>query len=112
MSVGRAAASGSTPRAREHLTDPIDGEVRAKIAAAVTALKADFSRDAAKLATRQSSQKVLEKLLPVVPGLIGGSADLTGSNGTLTKLHTIVKPATSPATTSITACASTAWRRP
>ena len=63
-----------------------------KIAAAVTALKADFSRDAAKLATRQSSQKVLEKLLPVVPGLIGGSADLTGSNGTLTKLHTIVKP--------------------
>ena len=56
------------------------------------ALKADFSRDAAKLATRQSSQKVLEKLVPVVPGLIGGSADLTGSNGTLTKLHTVVKP--------------------
>jgi transketolase len=28
----------------------------------------------------------------VVPGLIGGSADLTGSNGTLTKLHTVVKP--------------------
>ena len=26
-----------------------------------------------------------------IPGLIGGSADLTGSNGTLTKLHTIVK---------------------
>ena len=35
---------------------------------------------------------MLEKLLPVVPGLIGGSADLTGSNGTLTKLHSIVKP--------------------
>jgi transketolase len=35
---------------------------------------------------------VLEKLLPVIPGLIGGSADLTGSNGTLTKLHTVVKP--------------------
>ena len=78
--------------AREHLTDPIDAKVRGQIAAAVTALKADFSRDAAKLATRQSSQKVLEKLVPVVPGLIGGSADLTGSNGTLTKLHTVVKP--------------------
>jgi transketolase len=78
--------------AREHLTDPIDATVRVKIAAAVNALKADFSRDAAKLATRQSSQKVLEKLVPVVPGLIGGSADLTGSNGTLTKLHTVVKP--------------------
>ncbi len=29
--------------------------------------------------------------MPVVPGLIGGSADLTGSNGTLTKLHKMVK---------------------
>jgi transketolase len=88
----QAAAERLDPAAREHLTDLIDGEVRAKIAASVTALKADFSRDAAKLATRQSSQKVLEKLVPVVPGLIGGSADLTGSNGTLTKLHTVVKP--------------------
>ncbi len=60
--------------------------------AAVAAVKADFTREGAKLATRQSSQKVLEKLLPVIPGLIGGSADLTGSNGTLTKLHTVVKP--------------------
>jgi transketolase len=77
---------------REHLIDPVDPEMRAKIAAVVNTLKSDFSRDSAKLATRQSSQKVLEKLVPVVPGLIGGSADLTGSNGTLTKLHTIVKP--------------------
>jgi transketolase len=88
----QSAAERLDAAAREHLTDPIDGEVRAKIAGAVNALKADFSRDAAKLATRQSSQKVLEKLVPVVPGLIGGSADLTGSNGTLTKLHTVVKP--------------------
>ncbi|MGA8436271.1 MAG: transketolase [Methyloceanibacter sp.] len=76
---------------RKRLTNPVDPGVRGKIAADVNALKSDFSRDAAKLATRQSSQKVLEKLVPVVPGLIGGSADLTGSNGTLTKLHTIVK---------------------
>jgi transketolase len=74
------------------LTDPIDATVKAQIAAAVAAVKSDFTREGAKLATRQSSQKVLEKLLPVIPGLIGGSADLTGSNGTLTKLHTVVKP--------------------
>ena len=43
-----------------------------------------------KLATRQSSQKVLEKLVPALPALIGGSADLTGSNGTRTKHHTAV----------------------
>ena len=77
---------------RAGLTDPVDDKVRAAILAAIAALKADFTREGAKLATRQSSQKVLEKLLPIVPGLIGGSADLTGSNGTLTKLSSVVKP--------------------
>jgi transketolase len=78
--------------ARARLTDPIDETVKAAIASAVSSIKSDFTREAAKLATRQSSQKVLERLMPVVPGLIGGSADLTGSNGTLTKLHSMVKP--------------------
>ena len=78
--------------ARACFTDPIDGAVKAKIEDEVANAKADFAKDAAKLATRQSSQKVLEALVPVVPGLVGGSADLTGSNGTLTKLHSLVKP--------------------
>jgi transketolase len=38
-----------------------------------------------KLATRQASQKALEILVPAIPELIGGSADLTGSNLTLVK---------------------------
>ena len=87
-----AAAKRLEPSARACLTDPIEGKVKAAIAGAIAAVKSDFAKEGAKLATRQSSQKVLEKLLPVVPGLIGGSADLTGSNGTLTKLHTVVKP--------------------
>jgi transketolase len=87
-----AAAKRLDAQARATLTDPIEGHVKTAIAGAVAAVKSDFVKEAAKLATRQSSQKVLEKLLPVVPGLIGGSADLTGSNGTLTKLHTVVKP--------------------
>ncbi len=86
------AAKRLDPDARAALTDPIDAKVTAAIKAAVAAIKSDFSRDAAMLATRQSSQKVLEKLVPIIPGLISGSADLTGSNGTLTKLHRIVKP--------------------
>ena len=86
------AAERLEPRARAHLTAAVDAEVASKITAAVKAIKAEFTRDAVKLATRQSSQKVLERLVPVVPGLIGGSADLTGSNGTLTKLSTVVKP--------------------
>src|SRR5262249_40392966 len=87
-----AAAKRLDPSSRSVLTDPIDDKVKAAIVAAIAAVKADFISEGAKLATRQSSQKVLEKLVPVIPGLIGGSADLTGSNGTLTKLHTLVKP--------------------
>jgi transketolase len=87
-----AAAKRLDASARAGLTDPIDDKVRVAVVAAIAAIKEDFTREGAKLATRQSSQKVLEKLMPVIPGLIGGSADLTGSNGTLTKLHTVVKP--------------------
>jgi transketolase len=42
------------------------------------------------LATRVASQKVLERLAEIEPRLVGGSADLTGSNGTRVKLHTSV----------------------
>ncbi len=38
-----------------------------------------------KQATRAASGKVLEKLVPIIPYLMGGSADLTGSNNTLVK---------------------------
>ncbi len=86
------AASRLDPPARAALTDLIDAEVTSKIKAAIGAVKAAFAQEGAKLATRQSSQKLLERLVPVVPGLVGGSADLTGSNGTLTKLHRLIKP--------------------
>ena len=43
-------------------------------------------------ATRVWSQNAIEALLPAVPGLIGGSADLTGSNNTLGKGQPLVKP--------------------
>jgi len=75
---------------RAPLTDPVDAETKQAIVAAVKALKTEFTKDNAKLATRQSSQKAIEKLLPLIPGMIGGSADLTPSNGTLTKLHKVV----------------------
>jgi transketolase len=42
-------------------------------------------RAAANVATRQSSQTALNALGPALPELIGGSADLTGSNNTLRK---------------------------
>ncbi len=51
---------------------------------AMAAVKADLLEKKPKLATRQSSQKVLEALVPAIPELLGGSADLTGSVGTFT----------------------------
>jgi transketolase len=59
---------------------------------AVARIKAKFSSEAPKLATRQSSQAVLEELTKALPTLIGGSADLTGSNGTRTKAAKPIKP--------------------
>ena len=59
----------------------------ADVAKAVSAAKAAFAADEAKRATRVWSQLALEKIVPVLPELIGGSADLTGSNGTRTKDH-------------------------
>lgn len=78
---------------RSLLTDPITLAVADKISDTAMSIASGFISDKAKLATRQSSQKVLEALMPVVPQLIGGSADLTGSNGTKTKHHTPVGPA-------------------
>ena len=72
------------------LRDPIDTQAAEAIKAAVAEIKAEFVAAPPKLATRQASQKVLEKLVPAVPALIGGSADLTGSNGTRTKHHSAV----------------------
>ena len=55
-----------------------------KLASAIRALKKKISEEQPKLATRKSSEMVLEAVNPVMPETIGGSADLTGSNNTLT----------------------------
>ena len=44
------------------------------------------------MATRKSSQKILNELAKKIPQLIGGSADLAGSNNTKTDNHKIIKP--------------------
>ena len=58
----------------------------------VAALKTDIADTRPKLASRQASQKSLDALVPAIPEMIGGSADLTGSNLTLVKGMGIVAP--------------------
>ncbi len=43
------------------------------------------------IATRKSSEKILKEIVKVNKLVIGGSADLAGSNNTKTKEHTIIK---------------------
>jgi transketolase len=61
------------------------GELPAGFEDKVRALIADTHRKAETLATRKASQNVLESLQPLLPELLGGSADLTGSNLTMVK---------------------------
>ena len=49
---------------------------------AVVALKARLADERPIWATRKASQETLDVLVPAVPEMIGGSADLTGSNNT------------------------------
>ncbi len=60
------------------------GDLPASFDGAIAALKKKTSDEKPKVATRISSQTVLEAIVPVVPEMIGGSADLTGSNNTKT----------------------------
>jgi transketolase len=55
----------------------VDGQLPADL----DALLPDFSKEKP-MATRQASGKVINALAAAVPSLIGGSADLAGSNGT------------------------------
>ncbi len=77
---------------RALLGDPLDATARKALASAVAEIKAEFAATPPKIATRVASQRVLEKLVAALPCLIGGSADLTGSNGTRIKQHVAVAP--------------------
>jgi transketolase len=59
-------------------------EAPKKLSARIKALKKQISEEQPKVATRKASEMVLEVVNPIMPENIGGSADLTGSNNTLT----------------------------
>ena len=60
--------------------------------ATADAYKKQLCEDAPKKATRQSSQMALNALCAVIPEMLGGSADLTGSNLTKADSQTSVTP--------------------
>ncbi len=54
-------------------------------------IKSEYLKSQEPMATRKCSEKFLE-IISKVPHIIGGSADLAGSNNTKTKNHKIIKP--------------------
>ena len=86
---GRAAREAWQKRL-EASADRVEFERRASGAlpagfeAAMADYKTGLLADPPKLATRQASQRALGAVNAALPETIGGSADLTGSNGTLT----------------------------
>jgi transketolase len=59
-------------------------EAPKKLSAAIKALKKQVSEDQPKVATRKASEMALAVINPIMHETVGGSADLTGSNNTLT----------------------------
>ena len=77
---------------REEFERVTKGLLPEGVAQALAALKQKIAAEKPKHATRQSSGAVLEALLPAMPELIGGSADLTPSNNTQVKNFAAVAP--------------------
>lgn len=62
----------------------LSGEAPKRLSATIRAIKKQASENRPKVATRKASEMVLEVVNPVMSETMGGSADLTGSNNTLT----------------------------
>ncbi len=70
------------PEAAGELQRRIRGELPAGWTDTARALIRETDQAAEKVATRKASQKALDTFGPLLPELVGGSADLAGSNGT------------------------------
>ncbi len=76
--------AGISERRQAEFARAYAGEAPKRLAPTIRALKKQASEAGHKIATRKSSEMVLEVVNPVMAETVGGSADLTGSNNTLT----------------------------
>jgi transketolase len=79
------AYKAAFPEDAAELERRMKGELPADFDQRAQALVGDFNAKAETIATRKASQNALEALVPALPELLGGSADLTGSNLTWVK---------------------------
>ena len=74
----------------QEITDLLQNKHVLNIEEKLESYKENISEDSASIATRKSSENVLNELTVKLSNLIGGSADLTGSNNTLAKGQNII----------------------
>ena len=70
----------------------MEGDVPASLTSEIAVFKKKMSEEKPSVATRKASQNVLEIVNVAMPETVGGSADLTPSNNTLTKGMQSVSP--------------------
>jgi transketolase len=80
------------PSEAAEFTRRVKGDLPASFADLERTLLLETEQKAETIATRKASQNVLEAIKPRLPELLGGSADLTGSNLTMVKASTPLLP--------------------
>ena len=86
----RRAALGEGRRAA--FDAAVAGDLPAGLSEALAGLKRSFVDEGPTIATRVANQRVIGAIADALPCLIGGSADLTGSNGTKTDALVPIAP--------------------
>ncbi len=81
-----------SPEVRAEIERRRKGTLPQGYAAAFQKITQKFIAEKTAVATRQSSQMVLDEIVPIIPELLGGSADLTGSNNTQAKSMKDITP--------------------
>ncbi len=88
----RARLEAAAADRRAEFLRRLRGRLPAGLQEAIAAHKRRLVAERPAWATRKASQAALEVLTPLVPEMIGGSADLTGSNNTRTGATTAIRP--------------------
>lgn len=103
-----AAYSAAFPTEANELIRRLSGELPADFSEKASAYIAEVAAKGETIASRKASQNTLNAFGPLLPEMLGGSADLAGSNLTCGKAAKASALKTPAATTCTTACASSA----
>lgn len=77
---------------KEAILSRISRTLPKEVSEKFASLRKSFAESKLAQATRQLSQHVLDEITPMMPELVGGSADLTGSNNTKAKQQKPISP--------------------